>query len=125
VTNVFEAPPQLGLVLTKGADCLFTLVYKPLVTDVDGEPVLADGQRQFVEAPFPAGASVTVTIETNPPSAENLESEATITGSRALVWIQSEDTDPIPVGKLWRARLSLADGTDLVLCNGKTSRSDG
>ena len=126
MARLFDPPPTFELPLSKGGDVYFRLVYKPLVVDGGGEPVLdVDGHRQYAEADYPAGAAVTVTIETTPPAAANIEIEATIDGSVATVWGDTLDADTVAVNSKWRAVLTYEDGLDIVLCNGKTTRFDG
>lgn len=124
--RLYEPPPTFELPLSKGGDVYFGIVYKPLVVDEAGEPVLDDeGKRQYAEADYPDGATVQVVIETNPPEAPDLVIDADIAGSVATVWGDVIDTDTVKPGKLWRATITYADGLDKVLCNGKTSRFDG
>ena len=122
MANLFNPPPMFTLPLSKGRDLHCTFVYKPLVTDEGGDPVLdEDGNRQYVEADYPDGATVTLTIDADEP----VEGAATITGSRAIVHIDSDLVDPIGKGKLWRTTLTYEDGLDIVMVNGQTGRSDG
>lgn len=127
MARLFDPPPTFELPLSKGGDVYFRLVYKPLVIDeATGEPALdTDGNRRYEEADYPAGAAVTVTIETTPPAAANIEIEATIDGSVATVWGDTLDADTVAVNSRWRAVLTYDNGLDIVLCNGKTTRFDG
>lgn len=125
MTKLYEPPPVFELPLSKGGDVYFAIVYKPLLVDEDGQPVLDDyDRRQYVEADYPAGASVQVVIETSP-ELPNVVIDGDITGSTAIIWGDYTDTDGVKPGKLWRAVITYADGLDKVLCNGKITRFDG
>jgi hypothetical protein len=122
VTLLIPGPPRFELPLSKGGDLYCVFVYKPLVVDGNGNPVLdASGNRQYTETDYPAGAAVTLTIDGDTPVAM----DATIVGSAATVWEDKAVVDVVPKGKLWRAVITYADGRDVVMCNGVTVRSDG
>lgn len=126
MTQLFSPPPTFELPLSKGADIYFGIVYKPIVVDGQGIPILdGQGKPQYAVANYPAGATVTVVIETSPPATPNVTIEATIVGSVATVWGDFADADTVAAGKVWRAVISYQDGLDKVLCNGKTTRYDG
>jgi hypothetical protein len=115
---LFEPVAQFELPLTRKRDLLVDFLYKPLVVDVDGQPVLLNGKRQYVLANYPAGADVKLEIDADPP----VSATATITGHHAEVLIDHLVTDPIKKGVPWRARITYVDGVDDVLCEGLTAR---
>ena len=122
MAKLFEAPPAFQLPLSKGQDLSVRFVYKPLVVDGFDEPVLdVDGNRQYAEADYPAGATVTLTIDSDTP----VSSAATISGSEAAVLVDHLLIDDILRGKWWRLVISYTDGLDRVICNGQTVRADG
>lgn len=115
---LFEPPQQFELPLTRERDLLVDFLYKPLVVDVDGEPVLANGQRQYVLANYPAGAVVKLEID----SATPVSATATITGHHAEVLVDRLVVNPIKKAVPWRARITYTGGVDDVLCEGLTAR---
>lgn len=115
---LYAVPPKTTLPLVKGEDVSVEFVYKPMVLDSNGDPVLAGGEPQFAEDDFPAGSTLTLIIE---PSASGT---AVIDGSRASVVIDHTVVDKIRAGSLWRLVLTV-NGLDRVLINGRTTRSDG
>ena len=117
---LFEPPPSYGLPLVKGGDLHVVFVYKPVVTDDDGEPILANGKYQYEKADYPAGATVKLIIETNPVQ----EFDADISGPNASVSVDHLITDEIDKNIDWRVILTYADGLDEVLANGRTFRKD-
>ena len=122
MTKLFDAPPIFELPVSKGDDLYFTFVYKPLVVDGNGDPILdGNGNKQYVIDDYPAGATVALTIDTDTP----IVVDATISDSEATLWEQSEVADTITTGKLWRVIITFSDGRDKVLCNGTALRSDG
>lgn len=123
MANLFDPPQVFTLPLTKGRDLHCTFVYKPLVVDEDGEPVLdEDGNPQYVATDYPEGATVRLIIEAGD---EDVTGTATVVGPRAIVHIDHLLVDPVLKGKLWRTVVTYADGLDNVMCNGQTARSDG
>src|SRR5258708_7440336 len=128
MTELFPSPQVFELPLSKGRDLYCEFVYEPLVVDVDGNPVLLNGQPQYVAADYPAGATVTLTIDADTP----VSGSAVITGDTAVVLIDHTEVDAIPAGtgtpakgKLWRLGITYTSGVDDVLANGKTIRKDG
>jgi len=96
-------------------------IYKPLVVDENGDPVLdGAGKPQYVEADYPDGATVSLTIDAKTPVTSN----ATITGSKASVLVDHAQVDPVFSGA-WRLVLTTQDGVDQVLANGTVARRDG
>lgn len=123
MTNLFDPPPIFTLPLSKGGDLHVTFVYKPLLTDEGGDPVLDDdGNRQYVVADYPDGASVAMAIETD---GDLVTADAEIAGALATVWEDTTVADPIKSGSLWRVTITFADGLDQVMCNGTVTRYDG
>jgi hypothetical protein len=123
-SNLFPTPPVFNLPFSEGGDLYCIFVYKPLVVDGDGNPILdGQGQKQYAVDDYPAGSSVTLTIDTETP----LVQAASITGSQAVVQIDKALTGPsqIPKGKLWHVVISYTGGRDIVMCNGVTVRADG
>jgi hypothetical protein len=119
--TLFPPPPVYDLPLSKGGDLYVDFVYKPVVVDDDGEPVLVDGEYQFEEADFPSGSSVKLTIDSDP----EVSATAVIDGSHAVVQSDYLSVDAVKGGKFWRLVITYADGLDEVLANGKTIRKDG
>ena len=105
MTNLFPAPQTFTLPLSKGGDLSCEFVYKPAGVETD----------------WPAGATVTLTIDATEP----ITGTATISGSQAAVFIDHTDVDGVKAGTLWRLVMTTTDGTDTVIVNGTTLRSDG
>lgn len=120
MTELFPSPQVFELPLTKGRDLYCEFVYEPLVVDGNGDPVLLNGQPQYARADYPAGATVTMTIDTDEP----VTGTAEITGDTAVVLIDHLAVDAVK-GKLWRLGITYTSGVDDVLANGKTIRKDG
>lgn len=140
MARLFEPPPTFELPLSKGNDILFNIVYKPLLVDENNQPILdGSGKKQYVVTDYPPGATVQVVIEAGTEPVQlgvapmitprvlvaDIVIDATITGSVARVWGQSEEADQAAAGLLWRAVVTYEDGLDKVLCNGMTGRYDG
>lgn len=121
MTDLFPPPPVFTLPVVKGQDLRCDFVYKPLVVDDEGLPVLADGQPQYAMADYPEGATVTLTIDTDPPTVL----EATITGAHAIPVLDYLEADQLASKLLWRCVLTTTDGIDTVLAHGTTQRRDG
>jgi len=122
MTNLIDPPNKFTLPLSRGRDLYCVFVYKPLVVDEEGEPVLdGSGNRQYAVADYPEGSTVMLVID----DTEAIEIEATIDGSNATVWEDHATVDAVKAGKLWRTVITYADGLDDVLCNGTTIREDG
>ncbi len=125
MTVLFQPPQVVELPLSKGNDLYFSLRYKPLVVDGDGAPVLdGNGQRQYVEADYPEGASVQLVIENDSETAP-IVVQAVIHESLATVWLDKDIADTVKTRRLWRASIAYANGLDQVMCNGRTARYDG
>jgi hypothetical protein len=112
---VIPPPALLDLPISNHADFYARFVYKPVVVDVNGEPVLLAGKYQFVVADYPAGSSVTLIIDTNPP----LVVDAVITDQFAEVLIDKAVTATIGIGSTWSLVLTFADGFDKAIMEGK------
>lgn len=122
VRQLFSEPPAYKLPLSKGNDLLVKFVYKPLVVDGAGDPVLdVSGKKQFVEAPYPAGSTVSFILESEP----EVSFAAEITDSVAVILGDHLAIDDIKNGTLWRVVITYADGVDKVMCNGMVIRADG
>lgn len=121
MAELFSSPQVFDLPLSKGGDLYVDFIYKPLVVDEQGNPVLVNGQRQYEVADYPDGATVKLVIDADEP----IVIDADITDSHAICWEQSDVVDMIPKGKLWRAIVTYVNGLDVVLCNGVTTRRDG
>jgi hypothetical protein len=117
---LFSPPPDFTLPLTKNRDLHFDFLYKPLVVDTNGEPILdANGNPQYQVADYPVGAIVTIEIDTPTPTTSN----ATITGPHAVIEIDYATVNPIRSNVAWRLRL--INGTwDDVVTQGRTIRAD-
>jgi hypothetical protein len=125
MTNLFDPPKVYELPLSKGADLFVVFIYKPLLTDENGDPILDEnGQRQYVETDYPAGSNVRLRIEHPDEDGSDLKFNATIEGSRATVHEDFAVADLIPKGVLWAVNVNF-DDHDVVMCNGKTVRYDG
>jgi hypothetical protein len=120
--KLFQEPPAFELPLSKGNDLLVKCVYKPLVVDEFGAPVLdVNGKKQFAVAPYPMGATVTMEIDSIPQGvfvASISESEAIVFGDHLLV-------DDTKNGTLWRIILTYQNNVNKVMCNGIVIRADG
>jgi hypothetical protein len=122
VRQLFSEPPAYKLPLSKGNDLLVKFIYKPLVVDGAGSPVLdANGKKQFVEENYPVGSSVSFFIDSEPP----VVFEAEITESVAVVLGDFLAIDGVKNGALWRVVLTYPDGVNKVMCNGIVVRADG
>lgn len=120
MTYLVPPPPSFALPLSLGDDFDANFVYKPLVVDGSGNPVLdANGNRQYAAANYPSGASVVLEIDTTPQVTAN----ATISGSVASISIPHSVADTIPKSSIWRVKL-VQGSTVQVLANGKTTRKD-
>jgi hypothetical protein len=119
VARLFEPPESFDLPLTKHRDLHFDFLYKPLVVDVNGEPVLVNGQAQYAIADYPVGATLTLEIDTAPVTT----ADATISTHHAVVEVDYAITDLIKAKVPWRLRL--IQGTwDDVVAQGRTVRVD-
>lgn len=107
---LFRPPPARALPLARGGDLLLTLTNR--------DP--AHG----VPAAWPDGVTVHLIVET---PAGPIEKDAEVDGPHARLRIESEQTDLIPNGVLWRAiaRYPTTEGDDIVLVNGQVARHDG
>jgi hypothetical protein len=115
-------PPKFILPFAEGGDCAVNFIYKPLLMDNNGAPILdGQGNKQYPVTDYPQGATVQLTIDTTPATVTT----ATITGSVAAVVIPQATADNIPRNAKWHLVLTFANGTKLVMCNGLTARSDG
>ena len=60
IPDLYDAPPKANLVLAKGEDVDVDFVYKPMVVDLAGEPVLdGNGNPTYEVEDYPAGSTVT------------------------------------------------------------------
>jgi hypothetical protein len=115
-------PPKFILPFAEGGDCAVNFIYKPLLVDANGAPILdTNGNQQYPVTSYPVGATVTLTIDTTPP----VVTQATITDSVASIVIPQAVADTVPRGAKWHLVLTYSNGTKLVMCNGTTARSDG
>lgn len=122
MANLFDPPQMFLLPLTKGRDLYCEFVYEPLVVDGNGDPILLNGQPQYVKDDWPAGATVRLIIETSPVLTSD---DATIAAEIATILIDKTVVDAITKTPLWRLEVTYADGIDDVLANGKVKRCDG
>lgn len=117
---LIEPPDNFDLPVSKGGDLQAVFIYKPIVVDENGLPVLLNGKPQYQVTDFPPGATVTLVVESTPP----ISGEAVIIGPKATVSIDKAEADTIKSYQLWR--LVMTVGTlDEVLVNGQIVRSDG
>jgi hypothetical protein len=117
---VNTGPPRSTLTLVKGEDVDVVFVYKTLLVDGQGDPILdGNGAKQFVEADYPMGMTVSLAID------PSIVGQAAVTLSRARVVIDHTLVDKVRAGALWRLVLTDSDGIDRVPINGVIARSDG
>jgi hypothetical protein len=122
MTQLFASPAVYELPLSRGGDLYVTLVYKPLVVDVDGEPILdGQGNRQYAPADFPDNSTISLVIDHDTP----ITIDGTIDGSAAIFMEDKAVVDDVKKGKLWRIVLAYDGGLDQVLVNGTVVRADG
>jgi hypothetical protein len=120
MSNLFNPPPSFALPLSKYGDLDVTFVYKPLVVDGSGNPILdGNGKYQYAVANYPNGATVSLNIDGLSPIV------ATITGSQAAVFADHLVVDPVAKNAFWAAVITYANGKDQVMCNGQVTREDG
>lgn len=117
---LINPPDTFELPVSKGGDFQAIFVYKPMVVDANGEPVLVAGEPQYAITDYPIGAVVTLTIDAIPP----VSGVATIDGPRATVVIDKADADTVLDYQLWRLVMTVGS-LDQVLANGQVVRSDG
>lgn len=123
MTALFPAPAIFELPISKGGDLFVAFVYKPLLTDEGGVPILdVDGNKQYVASDYPANSAITLAIDTD---AEPIMVEGEIDGSMATFLGDKLLMDTVKNRKLWRVVLTYDGGLDVVLCNGTTARFDG
>lgn len=122
VRQLFNEPPAYKLPLSKGNDLLVKFVYKPLMVDEFGEPILdVNGKKQFVKANYPDGAVVNFIIDSD----TQISFEAEISGADAFVIGDYLATDGVKNGCLWRTVITYENGINKVMCNGIVIRADG
>jgi hypothetical protein len=120
VATLFNPPQTFDLPLTLRRDLHFDFMYKPLLVDANGEPILdANGNPQYQLADYPPGAVVTLEIDTSPLTS----SDAVISTHHAVVEVDFALTDPIAAKVPWRIRLIQASWDD-VMAQGQTKRFD-
>jgi hypothetical protein len=119
---LLRPPRQFSLPLSRGNDLYATFVYKTLVVDLNGNPILLNGVKQYIVTNYPDGAAVTLFIDSTNPATEV---DATISGSQAQISASHNITDAIPSGITWRLVIAYANGQNVVICNGLTVRKDG
>jgi hypothetical protein len=120
VTYLFDPPQTFDLPLTKGRDLYFDFIYKPLLVDGSGDPILdSGGNKQYQVANYPGGAVVTLEIDTSPPTTAT----ATISTHHATVNVNYTLADVIASRVPWRIKM-VTSGVDDVLAHGKTKRVD-
>lgn len=118
VTNslLIPGPAALDLPVSNHGDFYARFVYKPVIVDVNGEPVLdAQGNYQFAVADYPPGASVTLHIDCAPP----LVQPAVIDGPSAEVLIDKAVTGALVGSPTWSLVLTFADGFDKAIIEGR------
>lgn len=122
--DLFAPPTALSLPLSLGGDLNCNFIYKPLVVDGSGNPILdVNGKYQFAVANYPSGATVTLTIGDSDITLAS--ATATITNANAVVNIPHIVTDTIPHNVLWRVVLTYTSGVSVVMANGRILRKDG
>lgn len=125
VANLRKLSPTFNLPLTKGDDLFFVFIYKTVLKDEEGEPILDENnKKQFVVADYPEGSVVELQID----DAEGnvaVTVEGDIDGSEATFWEDYTVTDLIPAKRLWRVKITYSNTRDKVMCKGMTTRDDG
>lgn len=116
---LFNSLPMIDLPLVKGDDLNVRFTHKPLVVDSDGNPVLLNGQKQFVTAPFPDGTSLHIEIDGKN---ARVILPGVISGAYATVWGSHELIDDLPAKLDWRVKIIYANGLNKVAGRGKTVR---
>jgi hypothetical protein len=114
MTNIYDPPPTAELPLSLGRDVILTFRNK------------VPGSDPAAYVDYPDGVSVTLEIGKGPSKISS--GAATISGSNATCRIESELTDGVREGALWRVVVSKDNGSlvdDEVPLNGKVVRSDG
>lgn len=110
MANIIEAPPTYELPLSKGGDLV-----------INFQQVDPDDAEAFLE--YGDGVSVTLTIDTAPPTVASAE----VDGYDAVVRVESEVADLIKKGTNWRVVVSTpgSPSTEIVAANGTVVRFDG
>lgn len=111
MATLFDPPPVYDLPLVKGQD---------LVVDFKNK---TPGSDPPVYINYDAGVTVTLIIESDPVTT----APAAITDHHAVCRIESEVSDALAKGLLWRCVVSIpgTPTTERVPVNGRTIRSDG
>lgn len=124
MANLLLPPKKFTLPLTKNRDLYCVFVYKPLVADVNGNPILdVNGLRQYQVANYPTGCTVKLVIDDG--STDGIVVMGTIDGSRAEIWANHTVVNAVKAGKLWRVVIRYTNELDDVLCQGTITREDG
>lgn len=122
MTSLFSPPAIFELPLSKGGDLHCSFVYKPLVVDEDGVPILdGQGNKQYAVANYPVGATVNLIVDSD----TTITAAAVIVGSVATVHEDKAVADLIANNKLWRVVITYSDALDVVMANGTVARYDG
>lgn len=111
MANLFDPPPIYDLPLVKGQD---------LVIDFKNK-VPGSNPAEYVD--YADGVTVKLVIDAD----TDTVADATISGYHAVCRIESDVSDLLPRGLLWRCIISLpgTPTTERVPVNGRTIRSDG
>lgn len=105
---------------------MVNFVYKPLLIDGNGDPILdGEGKKQYVVANYPDGSSVQLIIELDADGDEEIVLEATIVDSVATVHGDYVPLRSVKTGRLWRSVITYADTINKTMCNGIVVRYDG
>ncbi|MGB5794448.1 MAG: hypothetical protein WBH51_01500 [Mycolicibacter algericus] len=119
MATLFKSPPVFDLPLTRGDDLSVRFTYKEPVLDVDGDPVVIGGKKQYQIADYPAGAKVTLELDTR---GEKKIFNAVISGPYATIHEAFTLMDTIPAGVPWRAKIIYVGGLTKVAAEGETTR---
>jgi hypothetical protein len=120
---LFNAPQAFDLPVSLGRDIYFDLLYKPLLVDTNGNPILdANGNQQFVLTNYPTGATLTLKID-DPTYPTETTVNATINGWHAVFQQSYTIADTLKDKTPYRV-VMVYGGVNNVVVQGKIARKD-